>query len=98
MVNIAPCTKENLVWIIWKDACGDSARLQVDSVESCSLVTNTNVGWILHENEERVILAHGISTGGEVDFFAIPSNCVVERIYPFRKEVKNGRKKAKRRK
>ena len=47
----------------------------------CSLVTNSNLGFIMHENDERIILVHGLSTGGEVDYFAIPTNCIVERIH-----------------
>ena len=94
-----PCDRMEVVWIVWKDACGDSARVQIDSVKDCSLVTNTNLGWIIHENEERVILAHGVSTGGEIDYFAIPSNCIVDRIYLSkpRKESKNVKKSSRKR-
>ena len=70
-----------IVWIVWKDACGDSSRVHIDSVQDCSLVTNANIGFIMHETDERVILVHGLSTGGEVDYFAIPTNCIVERVY-----------------
>ena len=76
---------EDIVWIIWKD----------DSVQDCSLVTNVNVGFIMHETDERVILVHGLSTGGEVDYFAIPTNCIVERVYlnrQPRKEPKRAKK------
>ena len=86
---------EDIVWIIWKDACGDSSRTHIDSVQDCSLVTNVNVGFIMHETDERVILVHGLSTGGEVDYFAIPTNCIVERVYlnrQPRKETKRAKK------
>ena len=78
--NLLAGDKEFL-WVIWKDACSDSARVHIDSVADCSLVTNSNLGFIIHENSERIILVHGVSTGGEIDYFAIPTNCVVERIY-----------------
>ena len=78
--NLLDGSKE-LVWIVWKDACGDSSRVHIDSVADCSLVTNSNLGFIMHENDERIILVHGLSTGGEVDYFAIPTNCIVERIH-----------------
>jgi hypothetical protein len=72
---------KNIVWVVWKDACADSSRVHIDSVNDCSLVTNSNLGFIMHENDERIILVHGLSTGGEVDYFAIPTNCIVEKIY-----------------
>lgn len=66
-------------WIVWKDACGDSTRTHVDSIKLAQLVTNTNLGWVIDEDEERIVLAHGTSTSGEVDHLVIPTNCVVSR-------------------
>lgn len=80
--------RRELVWIVWKDACGSSSRHQVDALSEVQLVTNTNLGWILHENEERVVLAHGFSTSGEVDHFVLPVNCIVKREYVVRKRGK----------
>lgn len=76
-ITLPPRTK--LEWIVWKDACADSSRVAVDSIKDVRLVTNTNLGWVIHEDAERVVLAHGISTSGEIDHFVIPLNCIVER-------------------
>lgn len=75
----APAKRSQLVWIMWRDAVGTSARLQVEDVATLALVVNTNIGWIIHEDETRIVLAHGTSTSGEVDYLAIPANCIVER-------------------
>lgn len=90
---------KEIVWITWKDAVSDSTRLHIDSVSDCALVTNSNLGFIMHENDERVILVHGISTSGEVDYFAIPANCIIERVYlnQPRKGNSNAQKVSKRR-
>lgn len=79
--NLPPAIpdKSQMVWIVWKDAVGDSSRMMADSVRDAQLVINVNCGWIIHENEERIVLAHGLSTSGEVDYFVIPSNCILER-------------------
>ena len=71
--------KNQLEWIVWKDACADSSRAHLDSIKDVQLVTNANVGWVFDENDERIVLAHGWSTSGEVDHFVIPTSCVVER-------------------
>jgi hypothetical protein len=71
--------KNRIEWIIWKDACADSSRVAVDSIKDVRLVTNANIGWAIHEDDERIVFAHGQSTGGEIDHFVIPTNCVIER-------------------
>lgn len=72
--------KNQIEWIVWRDACADSMRSHLDSVNELRLVTNANVGWVLDENEERIVLAHGQSTSGEIDHFVIPTNSIVERV------------------
>ena len=71
--------KVKLEWIVWKDACGDSSRAHVDSIKQAQLVTNCNVGWVIDEDADRIVLCHGNSTSGELDHFVIPTNCVVLR-------------------
>lgn len=46
----------------------------------CGLVVNQNVGWIVAESDTVVVLAHGLSTSGELDVFKIPKNCIRERV------------------
>ena len=67
-------------WIKWKDAVGLQTRFDGDSIAAISLVINTNLGFVAHENEERVVLVAGISTSGEVDALVIPTHDIVERI------------------
>ncbi|MCA9248955.1 MAG: hypothetical protein KDA42_17635 [Planctomycetales bacterium] len=71
--------KNQLEWIVWHDACADSLRAQVDMLSDLRLATNANVGWVIDEDDHRIILAHGQSTSGEVDYFAIPVANVLER-------------------
>ena len=88
--------KRELVWIKWKDAVGTWSRFDGESLASLALVTNTYVGWIAHENEDRVVLVAGISTSGEVDALVIPTHDIIERIPVSRddnKKKKSGRKK-----
>lgn len=72
--------KSQLVWIVWQDAVAESTRSHVDELKDCKLVRNTNLGWIEHENEERIVLTHGFSTSGERDHFVIPKRDILERI------------------
>ena len=55
-------------------------RQKREDARNAQLVLNTNLGWIIDENAERVVLAHGTSTSGETDHFLIPVNCIVARI------------------
>jgi hypothetical protein len=86
--------RKELVWIVWKDACDSSSRVHVDSIKDVQLVCNANLGWILDENEERVVLGHGLSTSGEIDHFVIPANCIIrrERVVTPRRERCNSAK------
>ena len=66
-------------WIVWLDACSDTTRTTMESVQEAHLVTNANLGWVVDESPQRIVLAHGRSTSGEIDHFVIPTVCVVER-------------------
>lgn len=93
-----PCKNSEIVWISWHDACNESVRKHVEEVDSCHLATNKNLGWILNENEHRIVLCHGVSDSGEVDVFVIPRNCVCEIlpvVKPRGKSTKAGRSRAK---
>ena len=76
-----PCRKVDVLFVRWTDAVAESSRAHIDDAKRLSLVVNTNIGWILDEDEGRVVLAHGVSTSGEVDHFAIPTVNILERIY-----------------
>ena len=75
-----------LVYITWLDAVGDSSREQESSLKDIELATNVNLGWVSHEDAKRIVLAHGWSTTGEVDYVAIPKNCVVSQEYVIKEE------------
>jgi hypothetical protein len=75
-----PCDKDRIEFIIWRDAVNMSSRAHIDELDKVRCAINTNLGWAIHENEDRVVLAHGTSDTGEVDHFVIPKNCIVERI------------------
>ena len=68
-----------LVWIIWRDAVGGD-RIHRDDIQEARLAVNTNLGWIEHENSERVVLCHGFSDSGECEYIQIPVTDIMERI------------------
>lgn len=73
--------RKELVYITWRDAVSESSRAHIDDIKSAKLAVNVNLGWILDEDEERIVLAHGFSTTGEIDHFTIPVGDIVEREY-----------------
>ena len=87
-----PCNKRDLCWVVWKDAVGSSTRGNLDTVGDTSLALMCNIGWVYNENAERVILAHGVGSTEELDYFAIPVGSIVERIYPFRPKPRKPKK------
>ena len=80
MKDNLPCKKNELVWIRWIDASGESCRVHVDDLANLHSEINTNLGWVVAENDQVLRLAHGISTTGEVDCFKVPVANIVERI------------------
>lgn len=83
-----PVAKKDLVWIVWKDAYGDKRNIPDEDLGSLQLTLNTSLGWIIHENAERVVLAYEMSGTGEREFSVIPTGWIVERIplFPQRKK------------
>jgi hypothetical protein len=75
-----PCEAGQVEFIIWRDAVNMSTRSHVAELDKVRCAHNTNLGWVINENTDRLVLAHGISDTGEVDHFVIPKNCVIERI------------------
>ena len=73
------CPDVQLEWVIWKDAVGVSDRQQLENLKTVTLATCTNIGWVMHETEELVVLANGMLSTGEVDHLVIPKSCIVER-------------------
>jgi hypothetical protein len=95
MSSSLPCRKTDLIWVVWEDACGDSTRAQRDVVAAQQLAVNVNLGWIIHEDAKRIVLAHGTSSTGEIDHFVIPQVSILERIYPFRAKPRKTRRETK---
>lgn len=75
-----PAQADEIVWIVWKDAMGDSTRTNFEALASVQLAINKNLGWIAHEDDERIVLANGLSSTHEVDHLTIPKSCIVERV------------------
>ena len=69
--------KKQLVWVTWRDAVAETTRMHIDELSKVCLAVNTNLGWIVDEDKERIVLAHGYSTSEEVDHFAIPQGDIV---------------------
>lgn len=71
--------KNQLEWIRWRDACAASSRAGEDELAQLRPATNVNLGWVIDENDQRVVLAHGYSSSGEIDHFVIPTACILDR-------------------
>ena len=78
MVQV-PCEDREIVWVVWVDAVNLSTRVHYEAVRDCSCATNVNVGWVVDENDKRIVLAHGKSSTGEIDVFVIPVENIIER-------------------
>lgn len=74
-----PAEPRALKWIAWRDAVNESARVHPEALEGLQLAVNRNVGWVVHEDAARLVLAHGYSTSGELDVFVIPVNAILHR-------------------
>lgn len=74
-------TADDLVLIRWYDACNESTRTDESDLAKVKLAENSNIGWIVHENDTRIVLAHGWSSSGEVDHFTIAVGDIFERSY-----------------
>ena len=84
-----PRKASELKWIVWRDAVGGD-RIHRDDVARAHLATNTNLGWVEHENEDRIVLCHGFSDTGELDYMQIPVGDILERIHVV-KPSRNGK-------
>lgn len=80
---------ENLYIVRWLDAVNYSQRIQAGDAAFIDVVVNTNVGWIFDEDDRRLVLVHGYSETGELDYFAIPASCVVEKVPVSKKRNRN---------
>lgn len=74
-------TASDLVGILWLDACNESTRTDESDLAKVKLAENFNVGWIVHEDSNRLVLAHGSSSSGEVDHFTIPVGNIIDRVF-----------------
>lgn len=90
-----PYPKNKLEFIQWNDAVADSDRCTEEVLEQMELVVNGNVGWVLHENDKRLVLIHGVSETLERDFTLIPVNAIISRIHLFPKAKRKKNEEAK---
>lgn len=83
MTNL-PCDKADIEWIRWYDASNQSVRKTPADLEDITPTVNINLGWVMRDDEEIVVLAHGKSKTEEHDIFVIPTCCIIERFKPFK--------------
>lgn len=69
--------KRKLVWITWRDAVSDSTRTHIDELSKIRLSINTNLGWVIEEDQDRIVLAHGYDDADWIDHFAIPVGDII---------------------
>ena len=75
-----PCNKSAVEFVVWKDAVSQWTRGQLDEAAELAPATNVNVGWVIHENDDRIVFCNGTSSTGEMDRLVIPTANVVRRI------------------
>lgn len=68
------------VVVRWWDACNESTRTDETELAKVKLAENINYGWVVHSNSERILLAHGFSSSGEVDHFSIPTGNIISQL------------------
>lgn len=72
---------QKLIGVWWWDATQMHERIREDDFETYEgLSKNYNLGWVLHENDVRILLCFGHCSTGEYDIMVIPTNAVIERI------------------
>jgi hypothetical protein len=71
---------KEIIGISWWDASQMNDRIREEDFESfVGLSKNYNVGWVIHENDTRILLCFGTCSTGEFDIMAIPTGNVIER-------------------
>ena len=75
-----PCRQSEVVFVVWEDAVSEWTRGDFHAAAELQLARNTSLGWIVHENERRIVLCNGTSTSGEMDHLLIPVPNIVARI------------------
>jgi hypothetical protein len=86
-----PRKSTQLVWVTWRGALGGE-RIHRDDITRAGPAVNTNLGWIEHENDERIVLCHGFSNTGDYEYTQIPISDIIERI-PVASRTKRQKKK-----
>ena len=75
-----PVPTSALLWIIWQDAVSGEQHMEDGDARAIALASNTPLGWIIDENESRVIVVNSLSTTGETKYIAIPTGWITARI------------------
>lgn len=72
--------EKEVIGISWWDASQMNDRIREEDFETfVGLSKNYNIGWVLHENDVRVLLCFGTCSTGEYDIMAIPTGNIIER-------------------
>lgn len=87
-----PREDEPALEIYWQDAQGDSTRMRLEEVPHVRLAVVRSVGWIVDENEERIVFAQNVYDTGEVDSLAIPRSNILRIVKRDEKKRKRKRK------
>ena len=74
-----PCKRSQIEFVVWRDAVGQWTRGDLQAAADLQLAINTNVGWIVHECRDRIVLCNGTSSTGEMDYLIIPAGNVIRR-------------------
>ena len=74
-----PRKSTELFWIVGRDAVGGD-RLHRDDIQTAKLAINTNLGWLEHEDDDRIVLCHGFGDTGEYEYIQIPTSDIIERM------------------
>lgn len=76
-----PCAPEDVEFVVWEDAVQKSwDRGHEEDIEKVKLAINVSIGWVVHKDKKRLVLANGNSTTGELDCLVVPVSQVLKRV------------------
>lgn len=70
--------KPKIVYVKWKDACSDGSWREKQFADDIGLVECENVGFLIRETDEDIVLAAGLSDELYGDLWVIPKGNLIK--------------------
>ena len=70
------------IFLEWQDAASHSGAAWVEDIESCGLVAVKSLGFLLIEDDEKIVITHGLSSdGAATECLSIPKGWIRKRKF-----------------